>query len=70
MSESSIIREDKLLTKEELASRLSLPSVAIIETLVRKRAIPVIRLGHKTTRFDFPKVRAALDKLTVKEVGA
>ena len=60
---------NELLTKEELRARLNLPSVRIIDTLVRRRKIPVIRLGYRTARFNLAKVQAALEKLTVREVA-
>ena len=57
------------LTKEQLREALNLPSTRMIDELVRKRKIPVIRLGHRTVRFDLVKVEAALDRLEFKEVG-
>ena len=58
-----------LLTKEELRLKLNLPSTRMVDELVRRRKIPVIKLGHKTVRFHYERVRAALDKLEIKEVG-
>ena len=58
-----------LLTKEELRQRLNLPSTRMVDELVLRRKIPVIKLGHRTIRFDYERVRAALDKLEIKEVG-
>ena len=58
-----------LLTKDQLREALNLPSTRMIDELVRKRKIPVIRLGHRTVRFDLVKVEAALDRLEFKEVG-
>jgi excisionase family DNA binding protein len=60
----------ELLTKEELRQRLNVPHVRIIEEMARKRKIPVVKLGYRTLRFNWAKVQAALEKLTVKEVGA
>ena len=40
-----------LIGKEELRRRLNLPSVRMVEELMRKRKIPFIRLGHRTVRF-------------------
>lgn len=59
----------KLLTKEEMRATLNLPSTRMIDELVRKRKIPVIRLGHRTVRFDLVKVEAALERLELKAVG-
>jgi hypothetical protein len=41
----------------------------MVDELVRKRKIPYLRLGHRTLRFDWPKVQAALERFEVKEVG-
>lgn len=60
-------RHSRLSTKRELADETGL-GTRLIDSLVKKRAIPFLRLGHKTLRFDPAKVRAALDRFTVKEV--
>ena len=60
---------ERLLTKQELMERLNVPKARIIENMVRARKIPVVKLGYRTLRFDWPKVRAALDKLTIREIG-
>jgi hypothetical protein len=58
-----------LLTKEELRAALNLPSTRMVDELVRRRKIPVLRLGYRTLRFDLAKVEAALEKLELKAVG-
>ena len=58
-----------LITKEELRAALNLPSTRMVDELVRKRKIPVIRLGHRTVRFNLAKVAAALERLELKAVG-
>ncbi|WP_009959114.1 hypothetical protein [Verrucomicrobium spinosum] len=58
-----------LLTKEELMEALGFPSTRMVDELMRKRKIPYLRLGHKTVRFDLPKVLSAIQKLEVKEAG-
>lgn len=60
---------EKLLTKEELREKLNVPSVRVIEEMVKAKRLPVIRLGYRTVRFDWSKVQAALARLTVKAVG-
>lgn len=40
-----------------------------IRTLARRRAIPSLRLGHRTVLFDVEKVKAALTKFERKAVG-
>ena len=59
----------ELLTKEELRERLNVPSVRVIEEMVKARRLPVIRLGYRTVRFDWEKVQAAIAKLEIKAVG-
>lgn len=59
----------EFLTKEQLRQRLNLPSTRMIDELVLRRKIPVIKLGHRTIRFNYERVRTALDKLEIKEVG-
>ena len=58
----------ELLTKEQLRKRLNLPSTRGVDELVRRRVIPVLRLGHRTIRFVWPDVRSAIDRLTIREV--
>lgn len=57
-----------LLTKTQLASELGL-KVPGIDSLTRRKKIPVIRISHRCVRFDLVKVRAALDKFEVKAVS-
>jgi hypothetical protein len=59
----------QLLTKEQLRDALNLPSTRMVDELVRRRKIPVLRLGHRTIRFDLAKVQAALEKLELKAIG-
>jgi hypothetical protein len=63
------VRIDNLLTKKQLRRKLNLPSTRGVDELVRKRKVPYLRLGHRTLRFSWPAVQAALAKLTVREVG-
>jgi len=60
---------DGFLTKEQLRERLNLPSTRKIDDMVKKKMIPVLKLGAKTVRFDWEKVKAALDRFEMKEVG-
>ena len=67
---SSVAKETvELLTKKELRNRLNLPSIRMVDELMRKRKIPYLKLGAKTVRFDYAKVLAALEKFEIKEVG-
>jgi len=60
----------KLLTIQQLAEapEVGIP-VRTLRSLWHQRKIPGTVLGHRTLRFDALKVRAALDKYEVKEVG-
>jgi excisionase family DNA binding protein len=57
------------LTKEELRDKLNVPSTRMIDELMRKRKIPFTKLGHRTVRFEYEKVRAALEKFEHKAIG-
>lgn len=56
------------LTKEQLRQRLNLSSVRCVDEMVKQRKIPVTRIGHRTVRFCWPRVEAALERLTHKAV--
>ena len=58
---------ERLLKRHELASRLAMSSRGVAE-MTRKRMIPVIRLGRKCVRYDFAKVKAAIDRFEIQEV--
>jgi hypothetical protein len=62
-------KEDRFLDKEQLRKRLSLPSKRGVDELMRTKRIPFLRLGHRTVRFDWPKVEKALARFEVKEAG-
>lgn len=62
-----MIRE-KLLNIQELSAEINLP-VRTIRTLLQKRRVPCIKLGHRTMRFNPAKVMAALDRFEVREFG-
>jgi hypothetical protein len=64
------MKEEKLLTKRQLKESLELPSVRTIERLIYEQKIPVIKTGYRSHFFRLSEVQAALEKLTVKEVGA
>lgn len=64
---NALTSKSRLLTIGELASELGL-SVRTIRTLQYKRAIPVIKLGHRTQVFDEQKVRAAIAKFEQQAV--
>lgn len=58
----------QLLTKKELMRELNLPSTRVIDHLVRKRKIPIVRISRKTVRYSLPEVLAALKKLTTNAI--
>ncbi|MEI8285586.1 MAG: hypothetical protein WCG52_11430 [bacterium] len=57
------------LTKEGLRVRLNLPSTRMVDELARRRQIPVVKFGHRTVRFFWPAVEAALKHLEIREIG-
>jgi excisionase family DNA binding protein len=57
----------KLMNIEQLADRLSL-SVAGVRKMIKRRVIPVIKLGYKCMRFRWADVDAALSRVTVRAV--
>jgi hypothetical protein len=59
----------ELLNKRELAERLGL-KIRGIESLMRARKIPFLRVSNKLVRFSWPNVEAALQKFEVKAVVA
>ena len=61
--------EQRFIDKKELRKRLSLPSTRAVDEMMRTKRIPFLRLGHRTVRFDWPKVEKALERCEVKEVG-
>jgi len=60
----------ELIDKEELRRRLNLPSVRMVEELMRKRKIPFVKLGHRTVRFSWPKVLSAITALEQRAIDA
>jgi excisionase family DNA binding protein len=58
----------QFLSKMELAGVLGVSS-RTIENWLAERRLPQLRLSPRLTRFDLPKVLAALARYEVKEVG-
>jgi predicted site-specific integrase-resolvase len=58
---------DRPLTAKELAERLG-EKIFTIQRWGRAKVIPVIDLGHRTKRFDFESVKAALLRRQLKAV--
>ena len=58
---------DGLLNKAQLAALLQITKRGV-ECLVARKRIPVIRMGHRSVRFAWPRVQAALEKLTTREI--
>ena len=57
------------LTKEQLREKLNLPSTRMVDELMRRKKIPYLKLGAKTVRFEWEKVKAAIEKFEYKAVG-
>lgn len=65
----SYMTTDKtLLTKQELADKLNITE-RVVQFLVKKQRIPVVRITGKTHRFNWPKVEAALANYEVKAIS-
>ena len=61
------IAQPNIITRRELARRLSL-SPRSIDTMQRRKMIPVIKLSPRCARFNFQEVLRALSRFTVKDV--
>ena len=59
----------RLLDTNELALELNRP-VRQIRSFIAAKKIPVLRIGWRTNLFDPDKVRKALERFEIKEVGA
>jgi excisionase family DNA binding protein len=57
-----------LLSKRELAAVLNV-SERTIENWLAQRRIPRLRLSNRLTRFNLPRVEAALARYEVREIG-
>lgn len=62
-------QKQNLIGIHALSSEMALP-VSTIRTLQRGRKIPYVKAGHRILLFDPAKVRAALDRFEIKEIGA
>jgi excisionase family DNA binding protein len=58
---------NQLADLDAVARRLRI-SKRHVQTLVRRKAIPVIRLGRRCTRFDLDSVMSAVKKFEITEV--
>jgi hypothetical protein len=68
MNETIAPPSGDLLTERELLKRLRTVSRKKLWELRSKRLIPVVKLGHRTLRYNEEAVRRALRKLTILEV--
>ena len=59
---------ERLADLKMVARRLGV-SPRYVQTLVRRKVIPVIRLGRRCTRFDLEAVLIAVRKFEVQEQG-
>jgi hypothetical protein len=59
----------RVVTKRELAAVYSVCQ-RTVDNWVAKKIIPRLRLSARLTRFDLPKVEAALARYEIREVGA
>jgi hypothetical protein len=68
-AESPDAENIRFLNKAQLAKRLNLPNSRSVDYLIAAKRIPVLRLGHRTVRFDWLRVEAALNRNTVNAAG-
>lgn len=61
-------KHDGLITLDEVAQTLRI-SRRYVQSLVRRKVIPVIRIGKRCTRFDLASVMAAVKKYEIEEYG-
>jgi hypothetical protein len=59
---------DDLINLDGVAKHLRV-SRRYVQSLVRRKIIPVIRLGKRCTRFDLVRVRAAIQRYEIEEFG-
>jgi excisionase family DNA binding protein len=64
-----ILDEGERLADLKMVARRLGVSPRFVQTLVRRKAIPVIRLGRRCTRFDLDQVLTAVRKYEVQERG-
>ena len=61
-------RDEDILTKDGVCFRLQLETTRAVATLVRKRKLSQVRLGHRTVRFLWGQVKkemACLEQASV-----
>ena len=56
-----------LTTLDEVAQNLRV-SRRYVQSLVRRKIIPVIRIGKRCTRFDMVRVRSAIQRFEIEEM--
>jgi hypothetical protein len=60
---------EQLIDKKQLAERLKL-QVRGVESLMKARKIPFMRVSNKIVRFSWPRVEAALAAYEIKAIVA
>ncbi len=63
------MKTSQLVNIAALSELLGIP-VRTLRSFVAARKIPFLKCGHRTLLFDPDKVRAALERFEVKEIGA
>ncbi len=67
-NEMQLDESERLADLKMVARRLGV-SPRYVQTLVRRKVIPVIRLGRRCTRFDLDAVLTAVRKFEIQEQG-
>jgi excisionase family DNA binding protein len=65
----TVMNESKLVDVKGLSEQTGLPE-RTIRSMVHDRKIPCLKLGHRTLRFDPPKVRQALQKFEISAIAS
>ena len=68
MSKVDVNSLNRYLRRREAAAFLNISERHLAE-LVRRRVIPVVRLGHRCCLFDPVRIRQALERFEQREIG-
>jgi hypothetical protein len=67
-TQQEIYEGNRLATLDEVAAALG-TSKRFVQSLVARKAIPVIRISKGCTRFELPRVMAAVRRFELQEMG-
>lgn len=67
-TQQEIYEGNRLATLDEVAAALGVKK-RFVQSLVARKAIPVIRISKGCTRFELPRVMAAVRRFELQEMG-